>query len=71
MHELLKIIKMKLENLKSSKFEAFKENEITNTIKVLGGAATTPTLYGGAKDTYDYGSQKGGVYNEKDFKFNN
>lgn len=33
----------KLESLKSSKFEAFKENELENAFKVVGGAPVNTT----------------------------
>lgn len=42
---------MKLESLKSSKFEAFKENEIKNPLIVIGGLKTdtTWTTYSGGE----------------------
>jgi hypothetical protein len=45
----LKIKIMKLESLKKDKFEAFKENEIQNMLKVVGGKILTT---GGNTDYY-------------------
>lgn len=48
---------MKLESLKSSKFEAFKVNEIQDAFKVVGGAIIA-TESGSYKDTYDTSSDR-------------
>lgn len=57
---------MKLESLKSSKLEAFKENELLNTMNVLGGTEFA-TSNGKSFDTYDDASgDRNSAYNIKD-----
>lgn len=51
--------KMGLESLNGSKFEKFKENEITNTMKILGGEqVATSNLNGTGKDCWNSASGK-------------
>jgi hypothetical protein len=50
---------MSLESLNGSKFEKFKENEITNTMKILGGELVpTSNLNGTGKDCWNNASGK-------------
>lgn len=50
---ILKFKNMKLESLKNDKFEAFKENEIQNAMKVVGGRVVL-TNNGDNCDSVDY-----------------
>ena len=61
---------MKLESLKSSKFEAFKSNEVGDLMSISGGRIVpTHSSANICGDTYDDSSNgRGGAYNEKDCK---
>ena len=50
---------MKLESLKKDKFEAFKENEISNAVNIIGGKIPVGTCLSGNTDHYDYGTKDG------------
>lgn len=53
---------MKLESLNSSKFDAFKGNEIQETFNIFGGAPVSTTYKSGASsgaDCLDYGTRDG------------
>ena len=49
---------MKLESLKKDKFEPFKENEIQNMLKIVGGKAIE-TCNNGRCDSVTYGTNGG------------
>jgi hypothetical protein len=53
---------MKLESLKKDKFEPFKENEIQNMLKIVGGKVVETTKNGGSTcDEVNYGTKTRGV----------
>lgn len=52
---------MKLESLKTDKFEAFKENEILNIVGIVGGRIEpVATCLNGHNDYRDYGTKTAG-----------
>ena len=52
---------MKLESLKTDKFESFKENEILNKVGIVGGLVQpVATCLNGHDDTRDYDTQTSG-----------
>ena len=49
---------MKLESLKTSKFENFKQNEIQNAMKIIGGTITETCIRGNC-DSMNDGTSNG------------
>jgi hypothetical protein len=50
----------KLESLEQDRFQSFKENEIQNAFKIIGGAKVATTYGGGNPDCYDYRTNETG-----------
>jgi hypothetical protein len=57
---------MKLESLKSSKFDAFKENEISKSVKILGGQDEVEITGAGTQCRYRNGEYIGCWYYSSD-----